>query len=182
MFLRHVTNGPDAVTYRQKGGEDVEHFDQIYRESADIVYRYLFSLTRDRDLSEELTQQTFYEALRQAGKYRGDAAPSTYLCGIAKNLLKKELGRRARRAHVPLEEAEFLLHADSAEARAMENDRRAFLFRRIHDLPERMREVVYLRLAGELPFGEIGAILGESENWARVTFYRAKQKLMEGED
>ena len=49
-------------------------------------------------------------------------------------------------------------------------------------LPERMREVVYLRLAGELPFGEIGAILGESENWARVTFYRAKQKLMEGED
>ncbi len=80
----------------------MEHFDQIYRESADIVYRYLFSLTRNQDLSEELTQQTFYEALRQSGKYRGDAAPSTYLCGIAKNLLKKELTRRARQAHVPL--------------------------------------------------------------------------------
>ncbi len=160
----------------------MEHFDRLYRECADIVYRYLFSLTRDQDLSEELTQQTFCEALRQAGKYRGDAAPSTYLCGIARNLLKKELGRRAGRAYVPLEEAEFLLRSDSAETRALENDRRALLFRRIHGLPERMREVVYLRLAGELPFGEIGAILGESETWARVTFYRAKQKLMEGED
>lgn len=160
----------------------MKHFDQIYRESADIVYRYLFSLTHNQDLSEELTQQTFYEALRQAGKYRGDAAPSTYLCGIAKNLLKKELTRRARQAHVPLEDAEFLLRTDSAEAQALQNDRQADLFRHIHALPERMREVVYLRLAGELPFGEIGAILGESETWARVTFYRAKQKLMEGED
>ena len=160
----------------------MEQFDRLYRECADIVYRYLFSLTRDQDLSEELTQQTFYEALRQAGKYRGDAAPSTYLCGIAKNLLKKELTHRAKGAHIPLEEAESLLRGPSAEDSAMEQDRRAALFRRIHDLPERMREVVYLRLAGELPFGEIGAILGESENWARVTFYRAKQKLMEGED
>ena len=54
------------------------------------------------------------------------------------------------------------------------------LFRRIHALPEKTREVVYLRLSGELPFSEIGAILGESETWARVTFYRAKQKLLEG--
>ena len=160
----------------------MKHFDQIYRESADVVYRYLFSLTHNQDLSEELTQQTFYEALRQAGKYRGDAAPSTYLCGIAKNLLKKESARRAKQAHVPLEDAELLLHTDSAEAQALQNDRQANLFRRIHRLPERMREVVYLRLAGELPFAEIGMILGESETWARVTFYRAKQKLMEGED
>ena len=160
----------------------MDHFDQIYRESADIVYRYLFSLTHNQDLSEELTQQTFYEALRQAGKYRGDAAPSTYLCGIAKNLLKKESARRAKQAHVPLEDAEFLLHTDSAETQAIQKDRQTDLFRRIHRLPERMREVVYLRLAGELPFAEIGMILGESETWARVTFYRAKQKLMEGED
>ncbi|WP_419028585.1 RNA polymerase sigma factor [Dysosmobacter sp.] len=50
----------------------------------------------------------------------------------------------------------------------------------MHALPEKTREVVYLRLSGELPFSEIGAILGESETWARVTFYRAKQKLLEG--
>ena len=138
-------------------GEDVSDFEQVYRENADIVYRYLFSLSHDRDLSEDLTQQTFCEALRHSGKYRGESAMSTYLCGIAKNLLRREWARQARRRHVPLEEAEDL-----------------------PALPERMREVVYLRLAGDLPFAEIGAILGESETWARVTFYRAKEKLKEG--
>ena len=68
----------------------------------------------------------------------------------------------------------------SAEDAAMGNLSRQELFRRIHALPEKTREVVYLRLSGELPFSEIGAILGESETWARVTFYRAKQKLLEG--
>ena len=80
-------------------------FDRAYRENAELVYRYVFSLTRNADLAEEVTQQTFYEALRHPGNYRGDAALSTYLCGIAKNLLRREWARQARRRHVPLEEA-----------------------------------------------------------------------------
>ena len=161
-------------------GEDVSDFEQVYRENADIVYRYLFSLSHDRDLSEDLTQQTFCEALRHSGKYRGESAMSTYLCGIAKNLLRREWARQPRRRHVPLEEAEDLPAPESAEGCALENLRRQALFQRIHALPERTQEVVYLRLAGDLPFAEIGAILGESETWARVTFYRVKEKLKEG--
>ena len=155
-------------------------FDRAYRENAEIVYRYVFSLTRNADLAEEVTQQTFYEALRHPGNYRGDAALSTYLCGIAGNLMKKELARRAKENHVPIEDIADLPGGGSAEDTAVGNLNRQDLFRRIHALPERTREVVYLRLSGELPFSEIGAILGESETWARVTFYRAKQKLMEG--
>ena len=155
-------------------------FDRAYRENAEIVYRYVFSLTRNADLAEEVTQQTFYEALRHPENYRGDAALSTYLCGIAGNLMKKELARRAKENHVPIEDMADLPGDGSAEDTAVGNLNRQDLFRRIHALPERTREVVYLRLSGELPFSEIGAILGESETWARVTFYRAKQKLMEG--
>ena len=155
-------------------------FDRAYRENAEIVYRYVFSLTRNADLAEEVTQQTFYEALRHPGNYRGDAALSTYLCGIAGNLMKKELARRAKENHVPIEDMVDLPGDGSAEDAAMGNLNRQDLFRRIHALPERTREVVYLRLSGELPFSEIGAILGESETWARVTVDRAKQKLMEG--
>ena len=155
-------------------------FDRVYRENAEIVYRYVFSLTRNADLAEEVTQQTFYEALRHPENYRGGAALSTYLCGIAGNLMKKELARRAKENHVPIEDMADLLGNGSAEDTAVGNLNRQDLFRRIHALPERTREVVYLRLSGELPFSEIGAILGESETWARVTFYRAKQKLMEG--
>ena len=148
-------------------------FDRVYRENAEIVYRYVFSLTRNADLAEEVTQQTFYEALRHPENYRGGAALSTYLCGIAGNLMKKE-------NHVPIEDMADLPGNGSAEDTAVGNLNRQDLFRRIHALPERTREVVYLRLSGELPFSEIGAILGESETCARVTFYWAKQKLMDG--
>lgn len=155
-------------------------FDHIYRENADVVYRYLFSLSQDADLAEELTQQTFYEAIRSAGKYRGDAAVSTYLCGIAKNLLHKEWQRRARHDHQPLEAAEHAAAPNRTEADVISSLSRNEIFRKIHKLPESMREVMYLRLSGELSFAEIGEILNKTENWARVTFYRAKQKLKEG--
>lgn len=158
----------------------MQDFERVYQENADIVYRYLFSVIHDADLAEELTQQTFCEALRNERKFRGDAALSTYLCGIAKNLAKKEFTRRNRHDHIPLEEIRDGPALPSAEEEVSEKIQRAELFRRIHALPENMREVVYLRLAGELSFAEIGTILGKTENWARVTFYRAKQKLMEG--
>lgn len=160
----------------------MQNFDKVYRENAEIVYRYLFSLSRDAELAEELTQQTFFETLRHPGNYRGESAVSTYLCGVARNLLKKELTRRSREVCAPLEEADAVPAAHDTEGCVCEAMGRAALFQRIHDLPETMREVVYLRLSGELSFGEIGAILGHSENWARVTFYRAKQKLLEGDD
>ena len=109
-------------------------FDRAYRENAELVYRYVFSLTRNADLAEEVTQQTFYEAIRHPGNYRGEAALSTYLCGIAGNLMKKELSRRARENHVPIEEMTDLPEEGSAEDAAMGNLSRQELFRRIHAL------------------------------------------------
>ena len=96
--------------------------------------------------------------------------------------MRREQARRTRRGEVPLEEAGDLPGDQDTEAAALEKAGRADLFRRIHALPEQSREVVYLRLAGELSFAEIGAILGKTENWARVTFYRAKQRLMKGDE
>ncbi len=157
-------------------------FDRLYRENAEIVCRYLFSLSRDADLAEELTQQTFCEAIHSADKYRGDAAMSTYLCGIAKNLLKKEWLRRSKQPQFSIEEVENTTAQDTAEADALASASKGQLFKRIHLLPEKMREVVYLRLTGELSFREIGEIVGESEIWARVMFYRAKQNLKDGGD
>lgn len=155
-------------------------FDTIYRENAEIVYRYLFSLCRDAHLAEEVTQQTFYEAIRSAGKYRGGAALSTWLCAIGRRLLQKEWQRQKKHSALPLEDIDHLPAPSTAEETALEQSERAELFRRIHALEPRSREVVYLRLSGELPFAAIGEIMGESETWARVTFYRAKQKLMKG--
>lgn len=159
----------------------VSNMDEIYRQNADIVYRYLFSLSQDADLSEELTQQTFFEAIHAVGKYRGDSSLSTFLCGIAKNLLKKEQGRRSSHSTDSLDETSALCSA-GAENTALDDHAKLELFRKIHDLTPNAREVVYLRLSGELSFKEIGEILAQSETWARVTFYRAKQALMKGDE
>ena len=90
-------------------------FDRAYRENAELVYRYVFSLTRNADLAEEVTQQTFYAAIRHPGNYRGEAALSTYLCGIAGNLMKKEFARRAKENHVPIEDMADLLIVSKVE-------------------------------------------------------------------
>ena len=60
--------------------------EQIYRDHAKVVYRYLLSLTRKPDIAEELTQETFYQAVKSVDRYDGTSKVSTWLCGIAKNM------------------------------------------------------------------------------------------------
>ena len=92
----------------------------------------------------------------------------------------RELEKRKRRTTVPIEEAESqLLSTQDVEEDYLLNVEKVELFRLLHDLDAQTREVMYLRLTGELSFAEIGEILGKTENWARVTFYRGKQKLLQ---
>ena len=148
----------------------------VYEEYAPTVYRYLFCLTRDRALSEELTQETFYQALRSVKNFRGDCKISVWLCQIAKRLWYRELKRRKKAVIIPLEE-EKLVSAQDVEGDFLEKENRAEFYRQLHLLDENTREVMYLRLTGELSFEEIGDILGKTANWARVTFYRGRQKI-----
>ncbi len=146
--------------------------DEIYQQYARTVYRYLLSLTRDEDLAEELTQETFYQAIRTVDRFDGSCAVSTWLCAIAKRVLATHRRRPA------MEDVdEVTLPAASAEQDALTNVGKVDLLRRVHTLPEPGREVVYLRVFGDLSFREIGAVLGRTENWARVTYYRAKELL-----
>lgn len=139
-----------------------------------FVYKYLLSMTNDENLSEELTQETFYQALRSINRYRGECKVTTWLCQIAKNLWYKHL--KKRRHYKPLGDTEGFVQ--SVENQAISRETHISLVRRIHELKEPMREVMYLRISGDLTFREIGDILGRTETWARVTFYRGKEKLL----
>ena len=151
----------------------MQPMDEIYQQYARMVYRYLLRLTGDENLSEELTQETFYQAIRTSDRFDGSCAVSTWLCAIAKKVLAT-YGRK----HPDLENIdEQILAAPSAEHEVLDQDAKTALLRRVHRLPEPGREVLYLRLYGGLSFREIGDIFGKTENWARVTFYRAKEKL-----
>ena len=105
--------------------------EDLYEQHAQLVYRYLFSLCRDADLAEELCQETFCQALRQLGSFRGDCTPQVWLCAIAKRLWYKELERRKR--NVPLEE-EHLAGQAAPDDPAQETEQREG---RGHPGPER---------------------------------------------
>ena len=145
----------------------------IYQQHAQTVFRYLLSLTGDEDLSEELTQETFYQAIRSSGRFDGSCKVTTWLCAIAKNVLLSH--RRKHPAAEDLEAAD--LTVPSAEQEASLSLSRVELIKSLHGMPEPYREVLYLRLFGDLSFREIGDVFGKSENWARVTFYRGKEKI-----
>ena len=147
--------------------------DEVYRTHAQTVYRYLFSLTRDAGLSEELTQETFYQAVRSVNRFDESCKVSTWLCAIAKNVLSQE-----RRKHPGVNELdETAVTAPAPEEQVLAQIGQVELLRQLHLLGGEMREVMYLRLLGGASFAEIGEILGRTENWARVTYYRGKERL-----
>ena len=147
--------------------------DEIYQKYAQTVYRFILSKTQDADVAEELTQETFYQAIRSIDRYDESCKITTWLCGIAKNVLLTYI--RKHPVHDDIEELAIPL--DSAEKDAMQAAERVELFKKLHDVEEPYKEVIYLRVFGGLSFREIGEIHKKSENWARVTFYRGKEKL-----
>ncbi len=147
--------------------------DEIYREHSKTIYRYLLSLTHDADKSEELTQETFYQAVKSIDRYDGSCKMTTWLCAIAKNSLAAY--RRKHAETVDLDE--LTANAASAESETLGAIGQIELMRKLHALAGDTREVMYLRLLGDLSFREIGDILTRTENWARVTDYRGREKL-----
>jgi len=156
----------------------MEDMDQIYRQYMMQIYKYLFSLCHDSHLTEELTQETFYQALKYIDTFRGDCKLYVWLCQIAKRLWIKEVRKRKKENKVELVE-EIPVQDQLIDEGIILRGEKMDLYKLMHSLPEPTREVMHLRLSGEFSFKEIGEIMGKDENWARVTFYRGKQKIRE---
>lgn len=151
----------------------MQSMDEIYQSYALTVYKYLLSLCHSEDTAEELTQETFYQAIKSIHRFDGSCHISTWLCAIAKNQFMSY-----RRKHPQMQEIDMSnAVTKSAEEDALAYENRVELLRRLHLCDEPYREILYLRIFGNLSFREIGDILGKTENWARVTFYRGKEKL-----
>ena len=155
--------------------------EEIYRRYAKTVYQFLLARTANEDLAEELTQETFYQAIRSIESFDESCKLSTWLCAIAKNVLLTY-----RRKHPDTDELDGSdaqdLQTDSADNVAIGRISSIELLKMLHGIAEPYREVIYLRALGGLSFKEIGEVHGKSENWARVTFYRAKGMLRKDVD
>ncbi len=163
---------------KRKGGIQVRQEEQ-YKEYADRVYKYLMSLSGgNNSLSEELTQETFFRAITHAESFDGRVQMITWLCAIVKNLYISHLRREKRREDC---EPEDIPVDTDISGRMEQRD----IYKAVHRLPEPYREIVLLKIHTDMSFAEIGEIFGKSETWARVTFFRGKERLREilkGED
>ena len=140
------------------------------------VYSYAVTISGSRELAEEITQETFYRAMTKSASFRREADEVTWLCTIAKNLFYDEKRRQKKTGPIP-EDVEA--DGKSIEQIAADRDSSFRVHLALHALEEPYREIFELRVFGELGFKDIGTIFGKTENWARVTYHRARLKLQE---
>ena len=157
----------------------MQNLEQLYEQNFQTVNKYLFCLTHNADLSEELTQETFYRAVKKINTYKGECKISTWLCQIAKIYGMTIVERiKILKGQKEIFDKQSL---DNIEEQIILNDEKLSLYKKMQTLDEKTREVIYLRITGELSFKEIGTILNKTENWARTTYYRGKNKLKESD-
>ncbi|MBR5429392.1 MAG: RNA polymerase sigma factor [Firmicutes bacterium] len=150
--------------------------EQIYQDYFSKVYKYILSLSHDPLTAEEITQETFFKALKKIDGFRGECSLRVWLCQIAKNAYYDQLTRRARTEPAKVGELPAAAFEDDLiaglEAQAIR--------RVLHGLREPYKEVFSLRVFGELSFAEIAELFEKSESWARVTYHRARLMIREG--
>ena len=150
--------------------------EKIYREYFTIVYRYTLSISRDAHLAEEITQETFVKAFQKLKSFRGDSDISVWLCQIAKNEYFQHL-RKQKKKQVMQTMPESIVAGPEQEL--AKKEMRFRIQQILHDMEEPYKEIFYMRTYGEMSFKDIGKLFEKQETWARVTYYRARKKIME---
>lgn len=152
-----------------------EAFEKLYETYYMRVYSYVMTLAGKQHMAEEITQEAFYKAFTAKSAFRGESNEVTWLCAIARNLFLDEMRRQSKNT-----EADLDANEDSGiniESEVEDRDTSYRIHQALQELEEPYRRVFELRIFGELSFREIGDICEKTENWARVTYHRAKLKL-----
>lgn len=158
----------------------MQDMNEIYNKYSSIVYKYVFCLTGNEDITEEIVQETFLVAVKDINKFRGDCKISTWLCQISKYIWYKKLKKSKKKQEISLDNLEdALILEESIEENIIDKEGKIQLFKKIQALDEDTRSVMYLRIFGNLDYSEIADIMNKTQNWARVIFFRGKQKLKE---
>lgn len=154
--------------------------DELYKEHAKTVYRFLLSISRNEQLAEDLTQETFLQAYKSIERYNGECKMSVWLCQIARHLWQQYLQKTRHEVVTDIDDTTYVSLENGVEREVLARYELKEVLKELQKVPPQTREVVYLRISGDLSFKEIGEILGQSEVWARVNFYRAKELLWKG--
>lgn len=150
-------------------------FEKIYNAYYMKIYSYVMTIIKNTHMAEEITQEVFFKALKTDNQFKGASNEFTYLCAIAKNTCMDMLRKQSR-----TQELDTDVPDKTDILGKMENEDLELIIHQIlHNMEEPYKEVFQLRIFGELSFLKIGNIFGKTENWARVTYHRARLKIQE---
>jgi len=158
----------------------LQNIEELYQQYFQTVYKYVMCLSNGNiQTSEDITSETFMIATEKISGFKGNCKISVWLCQIAKFLFYKEVKKNKRLKFSDIDE---LPDMQNIEENLIEKEDRLKILKDMQKLDEATRSVMYLRIMGDLSFDEISEIIGKSPNWARVTYFRGKEKLKEVND
>jgi len=154
----------------------VTEFQEIYSKYFKDVYRYVLCLAKNESIAEDITQETFFKALKNINGFKANCKMSVWLCQIAKNTYFTYL--KKQQSFESVDDAADVI--DTAFEQKFIADENVYeIHKAIHKLEEPYKEVFMLRFFGDLSFCKIAELFGKTESWARVTYHRARAKLKE---
>ncbi|WP_336511523.1 RNA polymerase sigma factor [Alteribacter salitolerans] len=154
----------------------MEEFESIYNQYFREVYLFVLKLCRNEKVAEEITQETFYKALKGIDHFNGRCRVNVWLCQIAKNTYFTYLNRQKR---FDTEGIKDKAGGNTIETLIVNKEETFRIHKVLHSLEEPYKEVFTLRVFGELSFKQISELFQKTESWGRVTYYRGKQKIQE---
>lgn len=153
--------------------------EELYNDYAKSIYKYIYSLCRNESLSEDIVQETFLVASENINKFKGESKLSSWLCSIAKYILYGKMKKDRKISKFSIEEVEnFIPEYNLIDENIFKNEEKMFLYKQIQNLDEETRNIMYLRILGNLSYEEISEITGKSVNCIRVKFFRGKEKII----
>ena len=153
-------------------------FEQIYDKYFKSVYRYIRKLSGDEHIAEEITSETFLKAMKYIGDFRGECDMRVWICQIAKNTYYSYLKKSKRIASVDETELQSIVDTNAfIEEQIGIQDETQQIRKILHTIPEPYKEIFMWRVFGELSFKEIGDLYNKTDNWACVTYHRARKMI-----
>lgn len=154
-------------------------FEDMYQRFFKDVYLFVFSISKDRQIAEDITQETFFKALKEIKNFRGDCSVKSWLCQIAKNLYISQMRKKSMISLEDMDAVPNQISATSIEQEYIQKEDKLSVYKVLHFLDEPYKEIFLLRTLGDLSFKEIADVFHKTESWARVTYHRARLKIQE---
>ena len=152
-------------------------FEDMYQRFFKDVYLFVFSISKDRQIAEDITQETFFKALKEIKNFRGDCSVKSWLCQIAKNLYISQMRKKSMISLEDMDVVPNQISTTNIEQEYIQKENTLSVYKVLHLLEEPYKEIFLLRTLGELEFKEIADVFHKTESWARVTYHRARLKI-----